>query len=129
MAGGDAGRLRQVLVNLVGNALKFTERGGVAVRVGVRGRSTATRWCCGCSVSDTGIGIPADRLEAIFEPFTQADGAMTRRFGGTGLGPDHLGAARRADGRAASGPRARRPPTPPGVTRAAPAACSRSPSG
>ncbi len=85
MAGGDPGRLRQVLVNLVGNALKFTERGGVAVRVGVQafdGDAVVLR----ISVSDTGIGIPADRLEAIFEPFTQADGAMTRRFGGTGLG-------------------------------------------
>jgi signal transduction histidine kinase/CheY-like chemotaxis protein len=85
MVGGDSGRLRQVLVNLVGNALKFTERGGVAVHVGVQeidGDAVVLR----ISVSDTGIGIPADRLEAIFEPFTQADGAMTRRFGGTGLG-------------------------------------------
>jgi PAS domain S-box-containing protein len=85
MAGGDPGRLRQVLVNLVGNALKFTERGGVAVRVGVQaidGDAVVLR----VDVTDTGIGIPADRLEAIFEPFTQADGAMTRRFGGTGLG-------------------------------------------
>jgi PAS domain S-box-containing protein len=84
-AGGDPGRLRQVLVNLVGNALKFTERGRVAVRVGVEAidrEAVVLR----VSVSDTGIGIPADRLEAIFEPFTQADGAMTRRFGGTGLG-------------------------------------------
>jgi PAS domain S-box-containing protein len=85
LAGGDSGRLRQVLVNLVGNALKFTERGGVAVQVGVQefdGDAVVLRF----SVSDTGIGIPTDRLQAIFEPFTQADGAMTRRFGGTGLG-------------------------------------------
>jgi PAS domain S-box-containing protein len=85
MAGGDSGRLRQVLVNLVGNALKFTERGGVAVHVAVEaidGDTVVLR----VSISDTGIGIPVDRLEAIFEPFTQADGAMTRRFGGTGLG-------------------------------------------
>jgi CheY-like chemotaxis protein len=84
-AAGDAGRLRQVLVNLVGNALKFTERGGVAVRVGVE-EADATTVVLRVTVSDTGIGIPAERLEAIFEPFTQADGAMTRRFGGTGLG-------------------------------------------
>ncbi len=85
MAGGDAGRLRQVLVNLVGNALKFTERGGVAVQVGVQ-EIDAEAVLLRVRVSDTGIGIPVDRLEAIFEPFTQADGAMTRRFGGTGLG-------------------------------------------
>jgi PAS domain S-box-containing protein len=85
MAGGDPGRLRQVLVNLVGNALKFTERGGVAVRVGVEAIDREAVMLR-VSVSDTGIGIPADRLDAIFEPFTQADGAMTRRFGGTGLG-------------------------------------------
>ena len=73
-------------MNLVGNAVKFTERGGVAVHVGVRASSSADAVVLRVSVSDTGIGIPADKLEAIFEPFTQADGAMTRRFGGTGLG-------------------------------------------
>ena len=81
---GDPTRLRQVVVNLVGNAVKFTEQGEVTVRVeadplppgAARLRLTVT---------DTGIGIPADKLRAIFEPFTQADGT-TRRFGGTGLG-------------------------------------------
>jgi CheY-like chemotaxis protein len=82
---GDAGRLSQVLVNVVGNALKFTERGEVVVRAeaeAIRESEIVLR----LSVSDTGPGIPADRLEAIFEPFTQADGSVTRRFGGTGLG-------------------------------------------
>jgi signal transduction histidine kinase/ActR/RegA family two-component response regulator len=82
---GDAGRLRQVLVNLVGNALKFTEHGEVVVRAdaeSLRESEIVLR----VSVSDTGPGIPADRLDAIFEPFTQADGSVTRRFGGTGLG-------------------------------------------
>jgi len=82
---GDAGRLRQVLVNIVGNALKFTERGEVVVRAeaeSIRGADVVVR----LSVSDTGAGIPLDRLDAIFEPFTQADGSVTRKFGGTGLG-------------------------------------------
>jgi len=82
---GDAGRLRQVLVNIVGNALKFTERGEVVVRAeaeSIRGADVVVR----LSVSDTGAGIPPDRLDAIFEPFTQADGSVTRKFGGTGLG-------------------------------------------
>jgi PAS domain S-box-containing protein len=85
LVGGDAGRLRQVLVNLVGNAVKFTERGGVAVHVATAEADADSVVLC-VSVTDTGIGIPADKLDAIFEPFTQADGAMTRRFGGTGLG-------------------------------------------
>ena len=85
VVGGDAGRLRQVLINLVGNALKFTEQGGVDVRV-ANETAEPDAVVLRVSVSDTGIGIPADRLDAIFEPFTQADGAMTRRFGGTGLG-------------------------------------------
>ena len=82
---GDVGRLRQVLVNLVGNALKFTEHGEIVVRA----EADAIRESevvLGLSVTDTGPGIPADRLEAIFAPFTQADGSVTRRFGGTGLG-------------------------------------------
>jgi signal transduction histidine kinase/ActR/RegA family two-component response regulator len=82
---GDAGRLRQVLVNLVGNALKFTEHGEVVVRT--QAESTAeANLVLRFSVSDTGPGIPPHRLDAIFEPFTQADGSVTRRFGGTGLG-------------------------------------------
>lgn len=79
----DPGKLRQVIINLVGNALKFTESGEVVVRVeGTPGRGVAER----ILVRDTGVGIPPDRLEAVFEAFQQADGSTTRRFGGTGLG-------------------------------------------
>jgi signal transduction histidine kinase/DNA-binding response OmpR family regulator/HPt (histidine-containing phosphotransfer) domain-containing protein len=82
---GDPGRLRQVIVNLVGNAIKFTERGQILVQVDVE--STAERTCVlHYIVSDSGIGIPAEKQIAIFEPFKQADGSTTRRFGGTGLG-------------------------------------------
>ena len=82
---GDPGRLRQVLVNLVGNATKFTERGEIIVTAA---RSTASDdgQHIEFTVSDTGIGIPADKLEHIFEPFAQEDSSTTRRFGGTGLG-------------------------------------------
>jgi two-component system sensor histidine kinase/response regulator len=82
---GDAGRIRQVLTNLVGNALKFTERGEVLVHVdrhARRGPVTIVRF----SVRDTGLGIAADALPHLFQPFTQADATTTRRFGGTGLG-------------------------------------------
>ena len=82
---GDAGRIRQVLVNLVGNALKFTDRGEVYVNVDVDSQ-TEHDLSLRVTVQDTGIGIPKQQLEAVFEPFTQADGTMTRRFGGTGLG-------------------------------------------
>jgi CheY-like chemotaxis protein len=79
----DPGKLRQVIINLVGNALKYTESGEVIVRVeGTPGRGVAER----ILVRDTGVGIPPDRLEAVFEAFQQADGSTTRRFGGTGLG-------------------------------------------
>jgi signal transduction histidine kinase/DNA-binding response OmpR family regulator len=80
----DAGKLRQVLTNLLGNALKFTERGEVGLRVSVRRESAGL--VLHIAVHDTGIGIPADRQASIFEAFTQADGSTTRRFGGTGLG-------------------------------------------
>jgi nitrogen fixation negative regulator NifL len=82
---GDPGRLRQVLVNLIGNATKFTERGEIIVTAA---RSTASDdgQHIEFTVSDTGIGIPADKLEHIFEPFAQEDSSTTRRFGGTGLG-------------------------------------------
>jgi len=81
---GDPMRLRQILVNLVGNAVKFTENGEVSIRVSWReeeGRSLA-----GFVVNDTGIGIPPEFGESIFDSFSQADGSTTRKYGGTGLG-------------------------------------------
>ncbi|MEM7524664.1 MAG: ATP-binding protein [Pseudomonadota bacterium] len=78
---GDRQGIRQIVTNLVGNAVKFTEAGEVALMIG--GEETGT---VSVSVRDTGIGIPADKQDAIFQPFEQADGSMTRRFGGTGLG-------------------------------------------
>jgi CheY-like chemotaxis protein len=77
---GDAMRLRQVLSNLVSNAVKFTDVGGVTVNVGVKLGGL------GFDVKDTGVGIPADRLDIMFQKFTQADASITRRFGGSGLG-------------------------------------------
>ncbi len=80
---GDAGRLRQVLLNLIGNALKFTPSGEVLVHARSEGEPVPRLLL---EVRDTGIGIPPDRLDAVFDSFTQADGSITRRFGGTGLG-------------------------------------------
>jgi len=82
---GDAVRLRQVLVNLVGNAVKFTERGFVEVKVSGRQVDAGTAELR-IEVVDTGPGIPPDKLDRIFEPFRQADGSITRKHGGTGLG-------------------------------------------
>jgi signal transduction histidine kinase len=82
---GDATRLKQVLSNLVDNAIKFTERGNVSVRLAVasvQGERLTLRG----EVRDSGIGIPANRLGELFTPFTQIDASTTRRFGGTGLG-------------------------------------------
>ncbi|HIJ79713.1 MAG: ATP-binding protein [Desulfobulbaceae bacterium] len=82
---GDGNRLRQVLINLAGNSMKFTEKGRIDIKLDYEmrvGRQIMVRF----SVQDTGIGIPADRVEAIFDKFTQADGSTTRKFGGTGLG-------------------------------------------
>ena len=78
----DPARLKQVLINLIGNGLKFTEQGSITVRLVADGAGRPTR----IDVVDTGIGIPADRLEAIFDAFTQAETTTERRFGGTGLG-------------------------------------------
>ena len=82
---GDPGRLRQVLINLVGNAIKFTEHGEIVVRV-EKLSEAAEKTDVHFSVSDTGIGIPPEKLNSVFEPFVQADSSSTRRFGGTGLG-------------------------------------------
>jgi PAS domain S-box-containing protein len=82
---GDPDRLRQVVVNLVGNAIKFTERGEVVLRVQMAAESSQ-EVTLHFTVSDTGIGIPSDKLRLIFEPFRQADGSTTRKYGGTGLG-------------------------------------------
>jgi len=82
---GDPGRLRQVLVNLVGNAIKFTQRGEVVIRT-EKVSGTADNVTLHFSVRDTGIGIAPERQAAIFEPFVQADSSSTRHYGGTGLG-------------------------------------------
>jgi signal transduction histidine kinase/ActR/RegA family two-component response regulator len=82
---GDWTRVQQILINLVGNAIKFTNAGGIRVRVGVD-RRDADEVRLHISVADTGIGIAPERQAAIFDAFTQADGSTTRQFGGTGLG-------------------------------------------
>jgi two-component system sensor histidine kinase/response regulator len=82
---GDAGRLRQVLMNLVGNAIKFTDAGNVTLRVS-RAPTKADELTLTFSVSDTGVGIPAGARARLFEPFVQADSSFSRRAGGTGLG-------------------------------------------
>lgn len=82
---GDVGRLRQILLNLVGNSFKFTHQGQVTVKASLKTiaeQSIVIEF----SVSDTGIGIPADKLETIFNPFEQGDGSTTRKYGGSGLG-------------------------------------------
>jgi signal transduction histidine kinase/CheY-like chemotaxis protein/HPt (histidine-containing phosphotransfer) domain-containing protein len=82
---GDPDRLRQILVNLINNAIKFTDKGSVVVRVmphSGSGEQVAVRF----SVTDTGIGIPQDRADCLFKPFSQVDASTTRKYGGTGLG-------------------------------------------
>jgi len=82
---GDPGRIRQIIINLAGNAIKFTHEGEVEICAETESES-AESVMIRFSVRDTGIGIPEDRLAAIFTPFTQADGSTTRKYGGTGLG-------------------------------------------
>jgi signal transduction histidine kinase/DNA-binding response OmpR family regulator len=82
---GDPGRLRQILINLVGNAIKFTEKGEVTVRVNKETES-ATHTILKFYVQDSGIGIPAEAIVQLFEAFNQADSSMTRKYGGSGLG-------------------------------------------
>ncbi|HET9342204.1 MAG TPA: PAS domain S-box protein [Candidatus Eremiobacteraceae bacterium] len=82
---GDAGQLRQVLINLTGNAVKFTDSGGIVLRVDQQSSSVAGV-VLRIAVSDTGIGLTGEALERLFEPFTQADSSTTRRYGGSGLG-------------------------------------------
>jgi signal transduction histidine kinase/DNA-binding response OmpR family regulator len=82
---GDSLRIRQVITNLIGNAIKFTDEGEIGIRTEAQqlnGESVELH----ITVSDTGIGIPADKIETIFQPFEQADGSTTRQYGGTGLG-------------------------------------------
>ncbi len=81
---GDPTRTRQVLVNLLSNGLKFTSEGEVIVHLS--GREVGDRWEIHVAVEDTGIGIPADKLSLLFQPFSQADASTTRQYGGTGLG-------------------------------------------
>jgi signal transduction histidine kinase/ligand-binding sensor domain-containing protein/DNA-binding response OmpR family regulator len=82
---GDGARLNQILLNLIGNAIKFTDEGEVAVRVSCAGREDDVA-LVDLAVSDTGIGIPADKQRHVFEAFAQADGSISRKYGGTGLG-------------------------------------------
>ncbi len=82
---GDAGRLRQILVNLSGNAIKFTQRGGVTLAV-TAAESAMGGMMLRLEVRDTGVGIPANRVHTLFRPFSQVDASTTRRYGGTGLG-------------------------------------------
>jgi len=82
---GDPTRLRQVMINLIGNAIKFTSDGEVSLRIALE-EHTGKEVVVHFAVRDTGVGIPKDKQQAIFDPFTQADGSVTRQFGGTGLG-------------------------------------------
>ena len=95
---GDPARLRQVLINLVGNAVKFTEDGEVTMEASLA-QETMDACRIRFTVSDTGVGIPIADRQRIFDSFVQADLSSTRRHGGAGLGLDNLEGARRPDGR------------------------------
>lgn len=82
---GDSSRLRQIVINLVGNAIKFTDTGEIAVKVQAEARE-GSDYVCQFTVADTGIGIPENKRQLIFKPFSQADTSTTRKYGGTGLG-------------------------------------------
>ena len=82
---GDPGRLRQILINLIGNAIKFTEKGEIAIHVSLE-ENDKTHATIRFEIIDTGIGIPNDRMEQLFKPFSQIDSSSTREFSGTGLG-------------------------------------------
>lgn len=108
-AQGDPTRLRQILVNLVGNALKFTEEGGIRVQTRWQALDSEVLWLT-CAVHDSGIGIPPDRLEHMFDAFQQADHSISRRYGGTGLGlpiartlAERMGGTLRAESHEGSG--------------------------
>ncbi|GHF93301.1 response regulator [Thalassotalea marina] len=81
---GDPGRLRQIMTNLVGNAIKFTEAGEIVIKAGVDHKNNQVIFKC--SISDTGIGIPQHKINTLFDSFTQVDASTTRKYGGTGLG-------------------------------------------
>jgi len=82
---GDSTRLRQIVINLVGNAIKFTDKGEIAVKVQIESKENGD-CICRFTVADTGIGVPENKRELIFAPFSQADTSTTRKYGGTGLG-------------------------------------------
>ncbi|MBW8184248.1 response regulator [Shewanella sp. NR704-98] len=84
MVTGDPSRLRQAMTNLVGNAIKFTDKGEVLIEASLR--DCGDGWCFKCVITDTGIGIAADKISSLFESFSQVDASTTRKYGGTGLG-------------------------------------------
>ena len=83
---GDSYRIRQILVNLLGNGIKFTEQGSVVLKISYEQPVNDAREMLRFEVRDSGPGIPSDKLDRLFKPFTQVDTTSTRRYGGTGLG-------------------------------------------
>ena len=86
LVNGDVGRLRQILLNIVGNAVKFTEQGNVIIRLSGTEESTEDHFVLRCEVEDTGAGIPSDKLKQVFDKFSQIDNSVTRQHEGSGLG-------------------------------------------